>query len=99
MYIGEHKHGLYAMQSFVDRETLTISNRRHWPLLLEGPKPEQQADPEDKAWHSGKASGNQDQVHHVRPAAAVDPLSLPTEMNSVESKDLLLLGRLFLFSY
>ena len=38
MYVGEHQHGLYAMPSLVDKQTLTITPRRSGPLLLEGPK-------------------------------------------------------------
>ena len=38
LYVGEHQHGLYAMPSLVDRQTLTISPRKNSPLLLEGPK-------------------------------------------------------------
>jgi len=38
LYIGEHKHGLFAMPSLVDKQTLTISPRNSGgPLLLEGP--------------------------------------------------------------
>ena len=38
LYVGEHQHGLYAMPSLVDRQTLTIHPGKHSPLLLEGPK-------------------------------------------------------------
>ena len=38
LYVGEHQHGLYAMPSLVDKQTLTITPRRSGPLLLEGPK-------------------------------------------------------------
>lgn len=36
LYIGEHNHGLYALSSLVDKNTITISTG-HAPLLLEGP--------------------------------------------------------------
>ena len=38
LYVGEHQHGLYAMPSLVDKQTLTITPRRSGPSLLEGPK-------------------------------------------------------------
>ena len=38
LYVGEHEHGLFAMPSLVDQETLTISPGSNGPLLLEGPK-------------------------------------------------------------
>ena len=36
--MGEHEHGLYAMPSLVDEQTLTISPTSNGPLLLEGPQ-------------------------------------------------------------
>jgi hypothetical protein len=36
--VGEHDHGLYAMPSLVDEQTLTISPSSTGPLLLEGPR-------------------------------------------------------------
>jgi hypothetical protein len=36
--VGEHEHGLYAMPSLVDEQTLTISPTSNGPLLLEGPQ-------------------------------------------------------------
>lgn len=38
LYVGEHDHGLFAMQSLVDEQTLTISPNTNGPLLLEGPQ-------------------------------------------------------------
>ncbi len=38
LYVGEHEHGLYAMPSLVDEETLTIAPSSTGPLLLEGPQ-------------------------------------------------------------
>ncbi len=38
LYVGEHEHGLYAMPSLVDEQTLTISPTTNGPLLLEGPQ-------------------------------------------------------------
>ena len=38
LYVGEHDHGLYAMPSLVDEQTLTISPNSNGPLLLEGPQ-------------------------------------------------------------
>lgn len=40
MYIGEHNHGLYALSSLVDKNTITISTGHTAPLLLEGPTTE-----------------------------------------------------------
>ncbi|XP_045525951.1 serine/threonine-protein kinase/endoribonuclease IRE1 [Pieris brassicae] len=37
LYIGEHNHGLYALSSLVDKNTVTISTGHSRPLLLEGP--------------------------------------------------------------
>ncbi len=38
LYVGEHEHGLYAMPSLVDQQTLTIAPSSTGPLLLEGPQ-------------------------------------------------------------
>ena len=38
LYVGEHEHGLYAMPSLVDQQTLTIAPAANGPLLLEGPQ-------------------------------------------------------------
>ena len=38
LYVGEHEHGLYALPSLVDEQTLTIAPAANGPLLLEGPK-------------------------------------------------------------
>ncbi|XP_068631729.1 serine/threonine-protein kinase/endoribonuclease IRE1 [Battus philenor] len=43
LYIGEHNHGLYALSSLVDKNTVTISTGHSHPLLLEGPVTEPQA--------------------------------------------------------
>ncbi|GBP65201.1 hypothetical protein EVAR_50008_1 [Eumeta japonica] len=40
LYVGEHNHGLYALSSLVDKNTITISTGYAQPLLLEGPKNE-----------------------------------------------------------
>lgn len=37
MYVGEHNHGLYALSSLVDKNTITISTGHTQPLLIEGP--------------------------------------------------------------
>ncbi|XP_045448767.1 serine/threonine-protein kinase/endoribonuclease IRE1 [Melitaea cinxia] len=42
LYIGEHNHGLYALSSLVDKNTVTISTGHSKPLLLEGPATETQ---------------------------------------------------------
>nr|CAD7429336.1 unnamed protein product [Timema monikensis] len=40
LYIGEHRHGLYAFPSLVDTQTPTIApGQIGGPLLLEGPRP------------------------------------------------------------
>ncbi|XP_037872627.1 serine/threonine-protein kinase/endoribonuclease IRE1 [Bombyx mori] len=39
LYVGEHNHGLYALSSLVDKNTITISTG-HQPLLIEGPSTE-----------------------------------------------------------
>ncbi|CAG5031807.1 unnamed protein product [Parnassius apollo] len=46
LYIGEHNHGLYALSSLVDKNTVTISTGLTHPLLLEGPVTESQANAE-----------------------------------------------------
>merc|ERR1719285_1478532 len=39
LYVGEHKHGLFAVPSLVDEQTMTISpSRDRNSLLLEGPQ-------------------------------------------------------------
>ncbi|CAH2106534.1 unnamed protein product [Euphydryas editha] len=43
LYIGEHNHGLYALSSLVDKNTVTISTGHSKPLLLEGPVTENEA--------------------------------------------------------
>lgn len=40
LYVGEHNHGLYALSSLVDKNTITISTGHAQPLLLEGPTSE-----------------------------------------------------------
>lgn len=40
LYIGEHNHGLYALSSLVDKNTITISTAHTKPLLIEGPAAE-----------------------------------------------------------
>ncbi|XP_022243411.1 serine/threonine-protein kinase/endoribonuclease IRE1-like isoform X1 [Limulus polyphemus] len=42
LYIGQHKHGLYALKSLVDELTGVITLRKLQPLLLEGPETENQ---------------------------------------------------------
>ncbi|XP_059045401.1 serine/threonine-protein kinase/endoribonuclease IRE1 [Achroia grisella] len=37
LYVGEHNHGLYALSSLVDKNTVTISTGHTQPLLIEGP--------------------------------------------------------------
>ncbi|CAB3223992.1 unnamed protein product [Arctia plantaginis] len=37
LYVGEHNHGLYALTSLVDKNTITISTGHTQPLLIEGP--------------------------------------------------------------
>ncbi len=41
--MGEFAHGLFAVPSLVDKETLLISSARNTPLLIEGPKAEESA--------------------------------------------------------
>ncbi len=40
LYVGEFAHGLFAVPSLVDEQTLLISPARNTPLLIEGPKAE-----------------------------------------------------------
>ncbi|XP_050670962.1 serine/threonine-protein kinase/endoribonuclease IRE1 [Leptidea sinapis] len=40
LYIGEHNHGLYALSSLVDKNTVTISTGQARPLLIDGPTSE-----------------------------------------------------------
>lgn len=46
--MGEHNHGLYALSSLVDKNTITISTGHTKPLLLEGPATDNQPDSENK---------------------------------------------------
>ncbi|KAK7794108.1 hypothetical protein R5R35_012602 [Gryllus longicercus] len=39
LYVGEHHHGLYALPSLVDENTITIRSVPAGPLLLDGPHP------------------------------------------------------------
>ncbi|XP_072932092.1 serine/threonine-protein kinase/endoribonuclease IRE1 [Epargyreus clarus] len=45
LYIGEHNHGLYALSSLVDKNTVTISTGHSQSLLLEGPATEKKEKP------------------------------------------------------
>ena len=45
LYVGEFAHGLFAVPSLVDEQTLLISPARNTPLLIEGPKAETAAAP------------------------------------------------------
>ncbi|KAG6445865.1 hypothetical protein O3G_MSEX004164 [Manduca sexta] len=44
LYVGEHNHGLYALSSLVDKNTITISTGHTHPLLIEGPTTEPHAE-------------------------------------------------------
>ena len=35
LYVGEHKYGLFAVPSLVDKQSM-IAKNRHEPLLIEG---------------------------------------------------------------
>ncbi|XP_028168427.1 serine/threonine-protein kinase/endoribonuclease IRE1 isoform X2 [Ostrinia furnacalis] len=48
LYVGEHNHGLYALSSLVDKNTITISTGHTQPLLLEGPATESVSNAENK---------------------------------------------------
>lgn len=79
MYVGEHDHGLYAMPSLVDEETLTISPSTSGPLLLEGPKNNQIP----SEINIDVISGNED--------VNSDPLGIPISNNIPKEKSSVLL--------
>ncbi|CAG4980142.1 unnamed protein product [Colias eurytheme] len=54
LYIGEHNHGLYALSSLVDKNTVTISTGYTQPLLLEGPVTETESTSEKPVYEPFK---------------------------------------------
>jgi serine/threonine-protein kinase/endoribonuclease IRE1 len=52
LYVGEHNHGLYALSSLVDKNTITISTGHTQPLLLEGPAAETATQSENLKYES-----------------------------------------------
>ncbi|XP_049868992.1 serine/threonine-protein kinase/endoribonuclease ire-1 [Pectinophora gossypiella] len=48
LYVGEHNHGLYALSSLVDKNTITISTGHAQPLLIEGPATEKLVDSDQR---------------------------------------------------
>ena len=38
LYVGEHEHGLFAVPSLVDEQTMMISPAKNGHLLIEGPR-------------------------------------------------------------
>ncbi|KAL0892911.1 hypothetical protein ABMA27_014590 [Loxostege sticticalis] len=50
LYVGEHNHGLYALSSLVDKNTITISTGHTQPLLLEGPATESASNAENNKY-------------------------------------------------
>ena len=82
MYVGEHEHGLFAMPSLVDEETLTISPGSNGPLLLEGPK--NFAVPEEI---------NINGITHTDEGSTDDPLGIPNQKETgVKDGSVLLFG-------
>lgn len=87
LYVGEHEHGLYAMPSLVDEETLTISPASNGPLLLEGPQNFENSEI--------TLSG----ITDTKPKDDNDPFGIPidTEVGSSREGSILLFGKLPVF--
>ncbi len=85
--MGEHEHGLYAMPSLVDEQTLTIAPSTTGPLLLEGPQNFQMPSEINLDTISNKESAN------ARRLFSDDPLGIPLgpEMPSGRDKSTVLL--------
>ena len=85
--MGEHEHGLYAMPSLVDEETLTISPASNGPLLLEGPK-DYEMPPDSEVTING--------IKNTK-ASVDDPYGFPMDSNP-SSESILLFGKICCFS-
>ncbi|XP_046337204.2 serine/threonine-protein kinase/endoribonuclease IRE1-like [Haliotis rufescens] len=57
LYVGEYEHGPYALASLVDETTVTIAPKNKGPLLLEGPR--QEENPKENPQKGEKASNTQ----------------------------------------
>jgi len=93
LYVGEHDHGLYAMPSLVDEETLTIAPSSTGPLLLEGPQNIDMPDEIELRGIRGSRS----------PRGDTDPLGIPLpgdgqHRGQHEKKSVLLFGERLILS-
>lgn len=86
LYVGEHDHGLFAMPSLVDEQTLTISPSSTGPLLLEGPQSED---------YSTLPSEINLEVVGGNDGIQTDPLGipLPSDTHSKDKSSVLLFGK------
>lgn len=76
LYVGEHVHGLYAMPSLVDEQTLTIFPTSNGPLLIEGPNGQ------DNLHHINIESHHK----HIHQQKDDDPLSIPRGKSGAKEK-------------
>jgi hypothetical protein len=110
LYVGEHLHGLYALPSFVDQNTVTIGPAQTGILLLEGPS-HLQSHHQDAAlnYHgssSSSSSSSSSQLplpgHNVRLSQSPNHIDIPLTFQSLpkEKDDItapaVVLGKLYL---
>jgi len=58
LYVGEHEHGLFAVPSLVDEQTMMISPAQNGHLLIEGPRNVDVPSEMDIEVTTGKVGGN-----------------------------------------
>lgn len=82
LYVGQHRHGLYALPSLVDTDTTTISsNIEH--LLLEGPLLTSQIDTDESEM---PLPGN-----HV----FIANIDLTNDYQNFKRKNIIMLGKVY----
>lgn len=105
LYVGEHRHGLYALPSFVDQNTVTIGPAQTGILLLEGPSHLQSHHQEAELNYHGSSSSSGLPLpgHNVRLSQSPNHVDIPLTFQSLpkEKNDItapaVLLGKLCLF--
>lgn len=84
LYVGEHLHGLYALPSLVDQNTVTIGPAQTEMLLLEGPSQLQSHQQPTLHYHgSSSSSGLPLPGHNVRLSHSSHHVDIPLTYQSL----------------
>ena len=87
LYVGEHRHGLYALPSFVDQNTVTIGPAQTGILLLEGPSHLQTHHQEAALNYHGSSSSSSSGLplpgHNVRLSQSPNHIDIPLTFQSL----------------